>query len=57
MGTNNVYSVFLKKAEYEYALISFETSGSSGSSDKALINLNNGQIKEFQGIKGYFAVL
>ena len=46
IATNNVYSVFLKKAEYEYALISFETSGSSGSSDKALINLNNGTIEQ-----------
>jgi len=46
IATNNVYSVFLKKAEYKYALISFETSGSSGSSDKALINLNNGTIEQ-----------
>ena len=45
INSNHRYSVYLKKSEYEYALINFETSGTSGSSKNAIINLNNGNIE------------
>jgi len=45
INSNHRYSVYLKKSEYEYALINFENSGTSGSSKNAIINLNNGNIE------------